>query len=206
MTGKKRATAGDLKKGNEHALRKEDRDDIPELTDTDFARGVWHRNGKPLPPGPLGRPKSKNPKRPVSIRLDPDVLSHFRRSGRGWQSRINAGCERSRSCRRRNGKPARRASEDLRFAAVPRALRKLTAVIAVNLSCLAAGYTRATATTLRIVPPWDVMLYVHAEFVDTDFVEPLVCALRQVLTANVDVKEVSLPLGPRYSRHQPSLT
>jgi uncharacterized protein (DUF4415 family) len=90
MTGKKRATAGDLKKGNERALRKKGYDDIPELTDTDFARGVWHRNGKPLPPGPLGRPKSKNPKRPVSIRLDPDVLSHFRRSGRGWQSRINA--------------------------------------------------------------------------------------------------------------------
>jgi uncharacterized protein (DUF4415 family) len=26
----------------------------------------------------------------VSIRLDPEVLAHFRRSGRGWQSRINA--------------------------------------------------------------------------------------------------------------------
>jgi len=26
----------------------------------------------------------------VSLRLDPDVLAHFRRSGRGWQSRINA--------------------------------------------------------------------------------------------------------------------
>jgi uncharacterized protein (DUF4415 family) len=26
----------------------------------------------------------------VSLRLDPDVLAHFRRGGRGWQSRINA--------------------------------------------------------------------------------------------------------------------
>jgi uncharacterized protein (DUF4415 family) len=26
----------------------------------------------------------------VSLRLDPEVLAHFRRSGRGWQSRINA--------------------------------------------------------------------------------------------------------------------
>jgi uncharacterized protein (DUF4415 family) len=90
MTGKKRATANDLKKIDEHALRKKDYDDIPELTDADFARGVWHRSGKSLPQGPRGRPKSKNPKRPVSIRLDPDVLAHFRRSGRGWQSRINA--------------------------------------------------------------------------------------------------------------------
>jgi uncharacterized protein (DUF4415 family) len=77
-----------LKKIDEHVL--EDYADIPELTDEDFARGVWHRGGKALPNGPRGRPKSKNPKRPVSIRLDPEVLAHFRRSGRGWQSRINA--------------------------------------------------------------------------------------------------------------------
>ena len=36
------------------------------------------------------RPPSSNRKRPVSLRLDPDVVAHFRRSGRGWQSRINA--------------------------------------------------------------------------------------------------------------------
>jgi uncharacterized protein (DUF4415 family) len=90
MIAKKRATATDLKKVDEHALRKEDYADIPELTDEDFARGVWNRGGKALPNGPRGRPKSKSPKRPVSIRLDPEVLAHFRRSGRGWQSRINA--------------------------------------------------------------------------------------------------------------------
>jgi uncharacterized protein (DUF4415 family) len=90
MIEKKRATTGDLKKVDEYVLRKEDYDDIPELTDEDFARGVWHRGGEPLPHGPRGRPKSRNPKRPVSIRLDPEVLAHFRRSGRGWQSRINA--------------------------------------------------------------------------------------------------------------------
>ena len=90
MIEKKRATASDLKKVDEYVLRREDYDDIPELTEEDFARGVWHRGGKPLPHGPRGRPKSRNPKRPVSIRLDPEVLAHFRRSGRGWQSRINA--------------------------------------------------------------------------------------------------------------------
>jgi uncharacterized protein (DUF4415 family) len=26
----------------------------------------------------------------VTIRLDPQVVAHFKRSGRGWQSRINA--------------------------------------------------------------------------------------------------------------------
>jgi len=37
-----------------------------------------------------GRPKSAAPKEAVSLRLDPEVLAHFRAQGRGWQSRINA--------------------------------------------------------------------------------------------------------------------
>jgi uncharacterized protein (DUF4415 family) len=90
MSEKKRAIGSDLSKVDAYVLRKEDYDEIPELTDEDFARGVWHRGGKPLPHGPRGRPKSAAPKKPVSLRLDPDVLAHFRRSGRGWQSRINA--------------------------------------------------------------------------------------------------------------------
>ncbi len=91
MSGKKaKPTGSDLKKVDAYVLTPKDYDEIPELTDEDFARGVWHRGGKPMPHGPRGRPKSKNPKRPVSLRLDPDVLTHFRRGGRGWQSRINA--------------------------------------------------------------------------------------------------------------------
>jgi uncharacterized protein (DUF4415 family) len=90
MTERKRAIGSDLKGVDAYKLTKKDYDEIPELTDEDFARGVWHKGGRPMPHGPRGRPKSKNPKRPVSLRLDPDVLAHFRRSGRGWQSRINA--------------------------------------------------------------------------------------------------------------------
>jgi uncharacterized protein (DUF4415 family) len=90
MTERKRVISGDLKKADAHVRHQQDPDEIAELTDADFARGVWHRGGKPLPHGPRGRPKSGNRKRPVSLRLDPDVLAHFRRSGRGWQSRINA--------------------------------------------------------------------------------------------------------------------
>jgi uncharacterized protein (DUF4415 family) len=89
MTEKKRSTGSDLKAVDAYKLRKEDYDEIPELTEADFARGVWHRGGKPVSHGPRGRPKSKNPKLPISLRLDPDVVAHFRRGGRGWQSRIN---------------------------------------------------------------------------------------------------------------------
>jgi uncharacterized protein (DUF4415 family) len=90
MSGKKRATGSDLKKVDAYILRKEDYDEIPELTEEDFNRGLWHKGGVLMPHGPRGRPKSKNPKQPVSLRLDADVLAHFRRAGRGWQSRINA--------------------------------------------------------------------------------------------------------------------
>jgi uncharacterized protein (DUF4415 family) len=90
MREKKRSTASDLKKADAYALRKRDYGEIPELTEADFARGVWHKAGKPLPYGPRGRPKLTAPKQAISLRLDPDVLAHFRRSGHGWQSRINA--------------------------------------------------------------------------------------------------------------------
>jgi uncharacterized protein (DUF4415 family) len=36
-----------------------------------------------------GRPRSENPKRAVSLRLDADVVEWFRRTGQGWQTRIN---------------------------------------------------------------------------------------------------------------------
>jgi uncharacterized protein (DUF4415 family) len=91
MSGKNRKPiGGGPKKVDAYVLAKKGYNEIPELTDEDFARGAWHRGGKPMPHGPRGRPKSRNPKRPVSLRLDPDVLAHFRRSGHGWQSRINA--------------------------------------------------------------------------------------------------------------------
>lgn len=37
-----------------------------------------------------GRPVSANPKEHVNIRLDADVVSAFRSSGSGWQTRLNA--------------------------------------------------------------------------------------------------------------------
>jgi uncharacterized protein (DUF4415 family) len=36
-----------------------------------------------------GRPRSGNPKQPVSLRLDRDVVEWFKRRGDGWQTRIN---------------------------------------------------------------------------------------------------------------------
>jgi len=94
MSGKRRVTrksskaiGSDLKKVDAYVLGPKDYDEIPELTDEWFQRATFHVGGVPVP---RGRPKSAARKHPISLRLDPDVLAHFRRSGRGWQSRINA--------------------------------------------------------------------------------------------------------------------
>jgi uncharacterized protein (DUF4415 family) len=94
MSGKKRATVksskaigSDLKKVDAYVLGSRDYEEVPELTDEWFRHADLYEGGKLIR---RGRPSSPNPKRPVSLRLDPDVLAHFRRSGRGWQSRINA--------------------------------------------------------------------------------------------------------------------
>ena len=36
-----------------------------------------------------GRPRSENPKQPVSLRLDRDLVEWFRSGGEGWQTRMN---------------------------------------------------------------------------------------------------------------------
>ena len=64
-----------------------DPDDIkPELDEAWFEEADAYIGAKLVR---RGRPKSDNPKQPVSIRLDPDVIDWFKRSGEGWQTRIN---------------------------------------------------------------------------------------------------------------------
>jgi uncharacterized protein (DUF4415 family) len=64
-----------------------DPDDAPELTREWFETADLYHGDKLIR---RGRPKSPQPKEAVSLRLDPDVLAHFRDTGPGWQSRINA--------------------------------------------------------------------------------------------------------------------
>jgi uncharacterized protein (DUF4415 family) len=79
MTGKKRASKA----------TRTDPDEAPELTDDDwFAKADLYQGEKLVRRG--GRPTTAAPKEAVNIRLDPDVLAHFRGTGPGWQSRINA--------------------------------------------------------------------------------------------------------------------
>jgi uncharacterized protein (DUF4415 family) len=93
MSGKKRATVttskpigSDLKKVDTYVLGPKDYEEIPELTGEWFRRANLYEGGKLVR---RGRPPSPARKHAVSLRLDPDVIAHFRRSGSGWQSRIN---------------------------------------------------------------------------------------------------------------------
>jgi uncharacterized protein (DUF4415 family) len=56
-----------------------DQSEIPEVTPEQFARSVVRRGLKSIPR-----------KAQLTIRVDQDVLTWFRKQGRGYQTRINA--------------------------------------------------------------------------------------------------------------------
>jgi len=74
---------------NKHATGKNwvDPDDAPELTDNFFDRADEYKGGALVK---RGRPKSDVTKERITIRLSPDVLSSFRATGSGWQTRVDA--------------------------------------------------------------------------------------------------------------------
>jgi uncharacterized protein (DUF4415 family) len=63
-----------------------DPDDAPELTREWFETADLYEGGKLIR---KGRPLSEAPKQAVNIRLDADLVAHYRATGPGWQSRIN---------------------------------------------------------------------------------------------------------------------
>ncbi|SFF74861.1 BrnA antitoxin of type II toxin-antitoxin system [Novosphingobium sp. CF614] len=70
-------------------------DDDVEWTEEMFRMAAIYRGDQLIRPATgtlksIGRPVSPNPKKQVTLRLDPDVIEGFRATGKGWQSRINA--------------------------------------------------------------------------------------------------------------------
>ena len=68
--------------------------DAPEATDADLAQARPFTEAFPELANTMrkkvaGRPRSENPKIPVSIRLSPEVVAHFKADGPGWQTRID---------------------------------------------------------------------------------------------------------------------
>jgi uncharacterized protein (DUF4415 family) len=70
-------------------------DDSPIWTEDHFRRAAIYHGDKLIRPADgtwtkPGRPKSADPKKQVTLRLDSIVLEKFRAMGPRWQSRINA--------------------------------------------------------------------------------------------------------------------
>lgn len=87
MTGKKINSRTDLAKLDAHVVTPKEYEEIPELNDEWFEKADLYHGTKLVQ---RGRPPSKDRKEAVSIRLSPDVLTHFRAGGPGWQTRIDA--------------------------------------------------------------------------------------------------------------------
>ena len=87
MSAKSRVTRRNSSKPDE---------DLPELTDEMFKRGHYMIGGKRVSRAKgaaafrkaLGRPKSKNPKQLLTLRLPPEVIARWRATGPGWQTRM----------------------------------------------------------------------------------------------------------------------
>ena len=62
-----------------HTSKKEEYEDLPELTEEMLARAKINKGGRPL---------SANPRKLISLRLPTDVIERWKATGAGWQTRM----------------------------------------------------------------------------------------------------------------------
>ncbi|MBF0171739.1 MAG: BrnA antitoxin family protein [Nitrospinae bacterium] len=86
MNGNRKGTGSDLAKVDAHAITGVEYEEIPELDEDFFAEANEYVGGKLVK---RGRPSGSGSKVSTTIRFDADVLSAFRTTGRGWQTRMN---------------------------------------------------------------------------------------------------------------------
>ncbi len=83
MSAKKLASPNssksDLRRVDAHQIKPSEYRELPRLTDAMLKRGVVKR---------AGRPVAANPRLQVTIRLPESVLSTWRATGPGWQTRM----------------------------------------------------------------------------------------------------------------------
>lgn len=87
MTARKRSIKSDLSRVDAHRITKAEYDEAPELTEEMLDRAEIHHGNKIIR---RGRPTLEHPKEAVKLRIDHDILAAYRKTGRGWQTRINA--------------------------------------------------------------------------------------------------------------------
>jgi uncharacterized protein (DUF4415 family) len=76
-----------LAKVDAHRITRTEYEEAPEFTREMLDRAEIRHGDKIIR---RGRPPLENPKEAVKLRLDYDVLAAYRKTGSGWQTRINA--------------------------------------------------------------------------------------------------------------------
>lgn len=69
----------DMARVDAHILKKEEYEDLPELTEEMLARAKVNKGGRPL---------SSNPRKLISLRIPADVIELWKATGPGWQTRM----------------------------------------------------------------------------------------------------------------------
>ncbi len=89
MSARSKRIGSNLKKVDAHVIAPEEYDELPEVTRDKLERAQYRVRGR-LKTHPRRRGPQKAPRKiPLSLRLSPEVVRHFRAKGRGWQTRID---------------------------------------------------------------------------------------------------------------------
>ena len=89
MNAKSRRIGSNLKKVDAHVVTPAEYAEVPEVTAESLARAQYRVGGR-LKAHARRRGPQKAPKKiPLSLRLSPEVVKHFRAKGRGWQTHID---------------------------------------------------------------------------------------------------------------------
>jgi uncharacterized protein (DUF4415 family) len=87
MTARKQSIKSNLARLDAHRITKTEYDEAPALTREMLDRAEIRHGNKIIR---RGRPPLEHPKEAIKLRLDHDVLAAYRKTGSGWQTRINA--------------------------------------------------------------------------------------------------------------------
>jgi len=75
----RRSLKSDMGRVDAHILKKDEYEDLPEITEEMLARAKVSKGG---------RPPSPNPRKLISLRLPADVIELWKATGPGWQTRM----------------------------------------------------------------------------------------------------------------------
>ena len=75
----RRSLKSDLARVDEHVVKANEYNELPELTEGMLRRATINKGGRPI---------SANPRKLISLRLPADVIAKWKATGPGWQTRM----------------------------------------------------------------------------------------------------------------------